>query len=150
MPQSFAALYCHIVISTKNREPVITPELQPRLYAYIGGTLRESNNVLLAAGGIADHVHLLVSLSREASVAVTVREVKANSSRWIHETFAEQHSFAWQTGYGAFSVSCSQLEVVKTYLANQERHHRRKSFQQEFISFLRRHGLEYDERYIWE
>jgi putative transposase len=150
VPQSLAALYCHIVFSTKNREPMIAADLRPRLYAYFGGTLRENRCVLLAAGGIPDHVHLLVSLGREASVAEAVRLVKANSSKWVHETFPDRSSFFWQTGYGAFSVSYSNLDRVKHYLATQEEHHRKHTFQDEYRLLLERHGVEYDERYVWD
>jgi REP element-mobilizing transposase RayT len=130
--------------------PDIAADLQPRLFAYFGGILRDLKCVLLAAGGIEDHVHLLVSLSREVSVAQTVREIKANSSRWVHESFPERRSFAWQNGYGAFSVSRSQLESVKAYLANQREHHRKQTFQKEFIALLKKHDIQYDERYLWD
>jgi REP element-mobilizing transposase RayT len=150
MPQSFACLHCHLIFSTKNRIPAITAELQPRLYEYIGGILLAEKNVLIAAGGMPDHVHLLVSLSREISVAQAVGLIKSNSSKWVHETFPEQRAFAWQTGYGAFSVSYSHLDRVKAYLAGQAEHHRARTFQEEFLLFLKRHHIEYDERYIWE
>ena len=150
MPQSFAALYCHIIFSTKHREPLISRELQPRLFAYIGGGLRDEGNALLAAGGMPDHVHLLASLSRQTSVAEVVRLVKANSSGWVHQTFPDLRGFSWQNGYGAFSVSASALPAVKRYLAGQEEHHRRRTFQEEFVEFLKRHEIEYDERYLWE
>jgi REP element-mobilizing transposase RayT len=150
MPQSFASLHCHIIFSTKNRAPSIESEWQPRLFAYFGGTLKEYGSQLIAAGGIADHVHLLVSLSREVAVAEAVRVVKANSSRWIHETFAQHGDFAWQTGYGAFAVSYSNLECVKRYLANQAEHHQKRTFQEEFIHFLNRHHITYDEKHLWE
>ena len=150
MPQSFAALYCHIIFSTKHREPLISRELQPRLFAYVGGGLRDEGNALLAAGGMPDHVHLLASLSRQTSVAEVVRLVKANSSGWVHQTFPDLRGFAWQNGYGAFSVSASALPAVKRYLAGQEEHHRRRTFQEEFVEFLKRHEIEYDERHLWE
>jgi putative transposase len=150
MPQSFAALYCHIIFSTKHREPLISREVQPRLFAYIGGGLRDEGNVLLAAGGMPDHVHLLVSLKRQTSVAEVVRLVKANSSGWVHQTIPELRGFAWQNGYGAFSVSTSALPAVKHYLAGQEEHHRTRTFQEEFVEFLKKHEIEYDERYLWE
>lgn len=150
MPQSFASLYCHIIFGTKNREPLIVGELATRIYEYIGGICRESGNVLLAAGGMPDHVHLLISLDRQMSVADLVRTIKTNSSKWIHETFANQRGFAWQNGYGAFSVSLSNVEAVKQYIANQAEHHRTKSFQEEYVEFLNRHGLKFDERYLWE
>ncbi len=149
MPQSYAALYCHIIFSTKHREPMISRELQPRLFAYIGGGLRDEGNALLAAGGMPDHVHLLTSLTRQTSVAEVVRLVKANSSGWIHETFPPMRGFAWQAGYGAFSVSASAVPAVKRYLAGQEEHHRTRTFQEEFVEFLRRHEIGYDERGIF-
>src|SRR5439155_21583465 len=103
MGQSLGSLYFHLVFSTKNREPFITAELQPRLFAYLGGILREHKGCLVAAGGVADHVHLLVSLHRDTSVSEALRLLKSNSSAWIHETFLELRAFAWQAGYGAFS-----------------------------------------------
>jgi putative transposase len=149
MPQSFASLHLHIVFSTKNREPFLTPELVERLYPYMGGILREMKAPLLQAGGIEDHIHLLVSLGRENAVADLVRVLKSNSSRWIHETFPER-SFAWQTGYGAFAVSYSNLDVVRAYIRNQAEHHRSRSFQDEYRDLLRKHGIEWDERYVWD
>jgi REP element-mobilizing transposase RayT len=150
MPQSLAALYCHIIFSTKNRVPEIDPIWQDRLYSYIGGTLRSHQCVLMAAGGVADHVHLLVSLSRTITVADAVRDIKANSSRWIHENFPDHKTFAWQSGYGAFSVSHSHLDQVRAYLAKQAEHHRSKTFQEEFRAFLAKYEIEYDERYAWD
>ena len=150
MPQSFGSIQMHVVFSTQSREPLIIPEIAQRLYEYIGGTLRGNKCSLLAAGGVPDHVHLLVSMSRELSVADLVRLMKSNSSRWIHDTFSKLHGFAWQAGYGAFSVSYSQLEGVKKYIAGQAEHHRTKTFQEEFRSFLRAHDLEWDEKYVWD
>jgi putative transposase len=150
MPQSFASLHCHIIFSTKNRAPSIGSDWQARLFAYFGGTLEEYGSRLIAVGGIADHMHLLVSLGRETTVAEAVRVVKANSSRWIHETFAGHDDFAWQSGYDAFAVSYSHLERVKRYLAIQAEHHRKRTFQEEFVDFLTRHHIAYDEKYLWE
>jgi REP element-mobilizing transposase RayT len=150
MPQSFASLHCHLIFSTKHRAPSITAALQPRLFAYCGGILRDTGTVLVAAGGMPDHVHLLVSLGRDASVAEVMRLVKANSSKWVHETFPEQSGFAWQNGYGAFAVSFSLVDRVRAYLANQAEHHRKVTFQEELVAFLKRHGIAYDERYVWE
>jgi REP element-mobilizing transposase RayT len=150
MAQSFASLHVHLIFSTKHRVPVIGPDWRPRLFEYIGGTLRSHKCCLVAAGGVADHVHLLVSLSRDISVSETVGLVKANSSRWVHETFADQAEFAWETGYGAFAASFSNLPAVKKYLAGQEEHHRTRTFQEEFREFLQRHQIEYDERYVWD
>jgi putative transposase len=105
--------------------------------------------VLLAAGGTQDHIHLLVSLGREWSLADLLRDVKAGSSKWVHHEFPEDQSFAWQSGYGAFSVSASNLGAVKRYIRDQAKHHRTISFQDEFRALLRQHGLEWDERYVW-
>ena len=150
MPGTYSQLLLHVVFSTKRRTPWITTEVAERLYPYIGGILRADQGRLLAAGGMPDHIHLLVSLGRQMAIAEALRLIKANSSKWIHETFPDQRDFAWQTGYGAFSVSYSHLETVKRYIANQADHHRTNTFQEEFITFLERHGIEYDERYVWE
>jgi REP element-mobilizing transposase RayT len=150
MPQSLICLNVHVVFSTKNREPLIDRDLAPRLYGYLGGIIRNTGSILLAAGSMPDHVHLLVSLGRQTCIADLVRDAKSNSSAWVHETFPEWSRFAWQAGYGAFAVSVSVLDQVKAYIANQERHHRRQTFQEEFRAFLGAHGLEYDERYVWD
>jgi putative transposase len=150
VPQSLVSLNVHLIFSTKNREPVIDADLALRLYGYMGGIIRNTGSVLLAVGGMPDHVHLLVSLGRQTCIADLVRDTKANSSAWVHETFPERGSFAWQAGYGAFTVSISVLERVRLYIVNQERHHRRRTFQDEFLALLKAHGLEYDERYVWD
>jgi putative transposase len=150
MPQSFASLHCHIIFSTKHRQPWIDAEWQPRLVEYVGGTLRNHKCSLVAAGGVPDHVHLLISLSRQMAVADMVRLIKSNSSVWVHENIPARADFAWQTGYGAFAVSFSQIHAVRQYIARQEEHHRIKTFQEEFIEFLPRHEIEYDLRYLWD
>ncbi len=150
MPQSYTCLHYHLIFSTKHRLPTITTDLQTWLYDYLGGILRSEKSILLAAGGMPDHVHLLCSLSKELAVAEVLRIVKANSSKWIHETFPQHDSFAWQAGYGAFAVSYSHLDGVKRYLARQAEHHRRITFQEEFRTFLRKHDLAFDERYLWD
>lgn len=150
MPQSLVSLHVHIIFSTKNRTPTILPAWEPRLYEYIGGILRAEKNCLIAAGGMPDHVHLLVSLGRELSIADTVRLVKSNSSKWLHESFPDSRDFAWQAGYGAFAVSFSNLGQVKGYIDHQAEHHRVRSYQDEFREFLKRHQIEYDERYVWD
>lgn len=150
MPQSFAAMYVHVVFSTKNRAPLIKPDWSERLYEYIGGIVGNRGGKLLAAGGMPDHVHLLISLGRQWSIADLLRDVKAGSSKWVHDNFPQDHAFAWQTGYGAFSVSASNLDAVKNYIADQVRHHGSMSFQDEFRDLLRKHELVWDERYIWD
>lgn len=149
MPQSFACLHYHIVFSTKERRPTIDPEIQPRLYDYIGGIVRRHDGSLLAAGGTDDHIHLLAGIHRTQAVADAVREIKSNSSKWVHETFPDRGSFGWQDGYGAFSISWSNIDAVKAYIAGQEEHHRERSFQDEFVALLRRHDIAFDEQYIW-
>ena len=124
MPQSFVSLHYHLIFSTKHRLPLISPEVQPRLFEYIGGILQGEGSVLEAAGGMADHVHLLVSLNKQLSVSEALRIIKAGSSRWIHETLpASLSEFAWQAGYGAFTVSYSNRGKVRDYLARQAEHH---------------------------
>ena len=150
MPQSFARIYCHVIFSTKSREPLVQADVAPRLYAYIGGTAREIGTRLLAAGGMPDHVHLLISLGRRTTLADAVRDLKSNSSRWIHQTFDNLRGFGWQNGYGGFSVSHSNIDDVKRYIAGQADHHRGRSFKEEFRALLKRHGIEFDERYVWD
>jgi REP element-mobilizing transposase RayT len=150
MPQSFTCLHYHIVFSTKDRRPLIGDDIRERLHGYIGGILVENKSRLIAAGGMPDHIHLLASISKELPIADAMRVVKTNSSKWVHETFPEYRSFAWQAGYGAFSVSYSNLDSVKKYIANQEEHHRKVGFKEEFIALLKRHDLEFDERYLWD
>lgn len=147
MPQSFAAIYLHIVFSTKNREPRIDRDLQPRLFAYFGGIANNHGCELLAAGGMPDHAHLLVSIPRTLSAAEMARLMKANSSSWLRTE--GRPDIRWQDGYGSFSVSQSNLESVREYLANQEEHHRKLSFQDEFRELLRRHQISWDEMYVW-
>ena len=149
MPRSLAAVYLHVVFSTKHREPHITADLAPRLHAYIGGVLRGNKHLLLTSGGMPDHVHLLVSMGREQSIAEMVGSVKGSSSRWVHDTFPEA-AFAWQAGYGAFSVSSSHLDVVRRYIDHQPEHHATRTFQDEYREILHKHGIAFDERYVWD
>lgn len=149
MPQSFASLHCHIVFSTKNRQPQLVSDLQHQVFQYIGGILRNHSSSLIAAGGMPDHVHLLVSLARTLAVADVVRLIKTNSSGWIHAE-CQLPRFQWQTGYGAFAVSHSNVGAVKEYIANQADHHRTRTFQDEFREILRRHAIEWDEKYVWD
>ena len=147
---SFASLNYHFVFSTKHREPLIDESWQSRLYDYMGGVLRQNGGLLLAAGGTVDHVHLLAAFGRSTTVADALREVKSGASKWVHETIPTQLGFAWQNGYGAFTVSHSNLDVVRQYLANQKSHHRGRTFQEEFLAFLARHEIAFDELYIWD
>ena len=149
MPSSYAALYAHIVFSTHRREPWITAPWAARLYSYLGGLCRERGCVLLRAGAMPDHVHLLVSLGRDTRPSDFMRDLKAGSSKWVHDTFTDQRGFSWQDGYGIFSVSVSQLERVEKYIENQTQHHRKTTFKAEFEAMLRKHRVDYDPKYLW-
>jgi putative transposase len=150
MPQSYVCLHYHLIFSTRHREPVLADSLRPQLYQYVGGILRAERSKLHASGGTADHTHWLVSLHQGISVADALRTIKACSSKWIHETFPEMRYFAWQAGYGAFAVSYSNLAAVERYIEGQADHHRTVTFQEEFLAFLNRHGIPFDERYLWD
>lgn len=149
MPHTFTSLLFHVVFSTKDRRPQISPELSARLFPYMGGIIRERNGIPCIINGPADHVHLLISIPATESIAELLRVLKTNSSRWVHEQFPSHHQFAWQAGYGAFTVSESQRDAVRAYIAAQQEHHRKISFQEEFASFLKRHGLAYDVQESW-
>ena len=129
---------------------MITTEIRERLWPYLGGIARENEMKALAIGGVADHVHLLLSLPATMPIAKAMQLIKGGSSKWVHETFSDQRLFAWQTKYGAFSVSFSQLDGVIQYIETQEEHHRKMSFQEEFLALLKKHRIEYDDRYLWE
>ena len=150
MSQTFTSLYIHFVFRTKERHRTIDPSIQPVIYEYIGGIIRNKGGVLLAAGGMADHIHLLVSMPKNVSVVDFIRDVKANSSRWMHWKYRFQEKFAWQAGYAAFSVSYSNLEDVEKYIKGQKNHHRALKFKEEVMLFLKKHNLPYDERYMWD
>ena len=148
MPSTHLSLHYHLVFSTKDRAPLIAVGWRARLHAYLGGVVRNVEGVPESIGGVADHVHLLIGLRSTACLADVVRNVKAVSSRWVHEEIGES-AFAWQEGYGAFTVSASQREPVRQYIAQQEEHHRQRTFQEEYLELLQRSGVEYDERYVW-
>jgi len=148
MASTFTNLLYHIVFSTKDRVPSIHESLRERLYEYMGGILRGEGGVLLEIGGIPDHVHLLVKLKSDMPVAEIVRLSKSNSSKWVNESNGSTGRFAWQTGYAAFSVSESQVARVRRYIQNQESHHAQVSFRDELITLLKKHRIEYDERYL--
>ncbi len=151
MPQSLAKVLVHIIFSTKNRNPFLTDrDIRGEMHAYLGGTCNNLDCPVLIVGGVADHVHILCSLTRNLSLAKVVGEVKRESSKWIKTKGRILTKFAWQSGYGAFSVSQSQVERVRQYIAGQEQHHRKKTFQDEYRAFLKSYGVDYDERYVWD
>jgi REP element-mobilizing transposase RayT len=149
MPSSYLSHHYHWVFSSKHREPLITPALKPRLYEYLGGTIRGLGGLLLVGNGMPDHVHLLVRLGATRAVADVVRDLKAGSSGWVHDTFPGMSGFGWQTGYGSFVVGRTELDTVRAYIENQVEHHLKKTFQDEFVGLLDAHGVEYKPQYLW-
>jgi len=142
---SFASCLVHCVWSTKNREPCLTPGLRERLWPYLGGIARQNQMNALAIGGASDHVHMLFSLPATLSVAKAMQLLKGNSSKWIRETFPKMRFFAWQEGYGAFSVGVSGVDRTVAYIRNQAEHHRTRSFREEYAAMLKKHGFPFEE-----
>jgi len=149
MPHSYSTLLTHVVFSTKDRMRFMDAEIRPELFAYMGGIVREMGGAARIVNGMEDHVHMLISLTADVAISDCLRVVKTNSSRWVHEAFGNHRKFAWQTGYGAFSVSASNEKQVIKYIRDQERHHRRMTFEEEFIALLRKHGVPFEERFLW-
>lgn len=145
MPSTHVSLH---LTSTKDRMPWITPPWRERLHSYLGRYHKRTRRSPLAVGGTDDHVHLLVGLKSSHRLDYFLRDLKADSSEWIHREIGKA-AFTWQKGYGAFSVSPSNLEAVRRYIANQETHHRRYSFQEEYVKLLKSSGVQFDERYLW-
>jgi REP element-mobilizing transposase RayT len=150
MSKSYTNLLYHIVFSTKERQPLITGEYQSRLYDYIGGVIRGQGGISLGVNGMADHVHVLAKLRPDKALSDVLRDLKSNASGWMHNVFPEMKDFGWQNGYGAFTVSASQVATVQTYIARQAEHHQRHAFKDEFMRLLRANGIEFDERYLWQ
>jgi REP element-mobilizing transposase RayT len=148
MPQSFTNLLYHLIFSTKDRLPLIKAEYQPRLYDYIGGVIRGTGGISLGINGMEDHVHVLAKLRPDRALSDVLRDLKANASGWMHDLFPSLSDFCWQRGYGAFTVSQSHVAEVRRYIAQQDEHHKRMSFREEFIKFLKANEIEFDERYI--
>jgi putative transposase len=151
MPQSLARVTLHLVFSTKNRVPLLKErDVRERLHAYLGGALQEMDCQPILVNGVEDHVHLLCNLSRKISIADLLEGLKRSSSKWIKEQGAIYHGFYWQGGYGVFSVSQSNVEQAHACVASQQDHHRQWSFQDEFRALCRKHGVDIDERYVWD
>ena len=151
MPQSLAKILLHTVFSTKDRRPFLRDAtLRGELHCYLGGILLHHECQPMLVGGVEDHVHILSTLARTGTVAELVKEVKRGSSLWLKTRNPDLHDFAWQNGYGVFSIGFSQVDAVREYIAGQEEHHRQTSFQEEFRAFLKRYEIEYDERYVWD
>jgi REP element-mobilizing transposase RayT len=151
MPQSLAQVYLHLVYSTKHRQPFLKDRaVREEMHAYLAGTCRNLKCPSLIVGGVEDHVHILCRLSRTTTIADLIRDLKRSSSGWIKHHAAALADFDWQDGYGAFSISPSHVEGLKSYIADQEQHHRRETFQDEFRRLMRKYGIEFDERYVWD
>jgi len=147
---SYISSYLHCVFSTKERRRLITPTLRDRLWPFLGGIARKNKMKAIEIGGMEDHVHILLSLPSTLSIAKALQLIKGGSSKWVHETFPDHRMFGWQVKYGAFSVSVSQLDTIIQYIKDQKEHHRQMTFQEEFIALLKKHRVEYDERYLWD
>ena len=150
MPQSLSKVYTHITFSTKSRLPVITPDVRARLWEYLGGICKSLECNPIRVGGYFDHIHILCLLSRKVTQSTLVEELKKSSSRWMKLQGSQFSKFYWQEGYGIFSVNPTEIPVVVEYIKNQEKHHETRSFQDEFRLFLKKYGVEYDEKYVWD
>jgi len=145
--QTCGNVVVHLIFSTKLRQPLIGPDIRSDLFAYLGGIVRELRSTALIINGTCDHVHMLIRTRPSHSIAEIARTVKTNSSGWMHKKGHKE--FAWQSGYGVFSVSASNIPEVTKYIATQDEHHQKRSFQEEFVAFLKKNKVAYDERYIW-
>jgi REP element-mobilizing transposase RayT len=150
MANTFTSLHYHIVFSTKNREPWISHGIEERVWKFLGGIARENKMKALWIGGMPDHNHMALALPPIQSVSKSLQLIKGGSSKWIKDTLPNLRGFAWQDGYGAFTVSKSNLPEVLVYIQKQREHHRLKTFKEEYLEFLARHEIEYDERYLWD
>jgi REP-associated tyrosine transposase len=151
MPQSLVQIYAHIIFTTKNRQPfLVDTEFRARVFAYLAGICKNQDSPALLIGGVADHVHIFCRLSKTHDVASFVRDLKRDSTNWIKLERPTLHDFHWQQGYGAFSVSPAHVDPLKRYIANQEEHHKKESYQAEFRRLCKKYGVDIDERYVWD
>jgi REP element-mobilizing transposase RayT len=150
MPNTFTSLHYHIIFGTKHRERWITPDIEERVWAYLGGIARENDLHPLLIGGVEDHIHILLGLPPTLTVSEALKRIKGGSSGWVKENFPACRNFAWQDGYGAFTVSKSLIPDVEAYIRGQRDHHKVKTFQEEYRAFLDKHEVKYDERYLWD
>lgn len=150
MPQSLIKNYIHLIFSTKNRVPVLDEAIQPEMFRYIAGICSGNNCIPIEIGGYTNHVHALFLLSKKIALMKIVEEIKAHSSGWIKKRGEAYQNFYWQSGYGAFSINPSEVDIVVAYIRNQKEHHRKKTFEEEYRGFLKKYGVEYDEQYVWD
>jgi len=149
MANTYINILIHTVFSTKNRESWLSSSLRERLYPYMCGIARENGLKVLCIGGTDNHIHILLLLDSTTSIAKAIQLIKGGSSKWIHETFPELRLFSWQEGYGAFSIGISNVDETKKYIENQEKHHSKESFRDEYLKFLRKNNIDFDEKYLW-
>jgi REP element-mobilizing transposase RayT len=147
---SYVSSYHHCIFSTKERRPIITAALRERLWPFMGGIARQNKMTAVEIGGVEDHVHILLALPSTIAIAKALQLIKGGSSKWVHDSFPEHRLFGSQTKYGAFSVSVSQLDKIVSYIKDQENHHRKMTFKEEFVALLQKHRIQYDERYLWD
>jgi len=150
MPQSLSKVILHLIFSTKNREPWLDSNMRPRMHAYLATVCRDLGAEVVRVGGVADHVHIVSTLPRSISQAQLIEQIKKASSKWIKTLDTRFRGFFWQRGYAAFSVSPNQLEGALQYVEAQQEHHRTRTFQEEYRELLRTHGIDFDERYVWD
>lgn len=150
MPQSLSHVIVHFVFSTKNRHQWLSPKIQPSLYAYMATVSKDIDCHVYRMGGVEDHVHVAILLARTVTQANWIEHVKTGSTRWLKKSYPECASFAWQRGYGAFSISPTHLEALKAYISGQAEHHQKESFQEEYRRLLKKYGVAFDERYVWD
>jgi putative transposase len=149
MANTYTSLHYHIIFGTKKRIPWITPDIQPRIWEFIGGIARKRKMKALRVGGVQDHAHILVGAPPTLAPSTIAQIIKGDSSKWIHSEFRNMGRFEWQDGYGAFSVSGADLPEIISYIETQPEHHRVRTFQEEYLEYLQRHGIQYDEKYLW-
>ena len=150
MPQSLVKNYLHITFSTKNRSPFIDNEVKDELFNYLGGICKNMECNPVQVGGVEDHIHILCLLSRKTALMKLIEELKSHSSKWIKTKGSKYQKFYWQKGYGSFSVNPSEIETVVNYIQNQNEHHKKKTYKDEYLAFLKKYHVEYDERYVWD
>ena len=150
MANTYTSLHYHIVFSTKNRERWIYPEIEERVWSYLAGIAKQNKMTPIQIGGVEDHVHVLLGASPTLAPSKIAQWVKGGSSTWIHDTFPDMKAFAWQDGFGGFTVSRSNVESVADYIRGQREHHRSRTFQDEYLALLQKHGVSYDEKYLWD
>ncbi len=150
MANTYTSLHYHLVFSTKNRERWINPEIEERVWSYLAGIAKQNKMTPIQIGGVEDHVHVLLGASPTLAPSKIAQMVKGGSSAWIHDTFPDMKAFAWQDGFGGFTVSRSNVESVADYIRGQREHHRSRTFQDEYLALLQKHGVSYDEKYLWD